>query len=456
MPPHNQLLGLVEKYDFSESSQRVASVKIDPVSKAIRASIRPPGSKSITNRAIVCAALAEGRSQLCGVLDSEDTSVMIEAWKQLGLHIDHDKANQSLVIDGCGGRTSLHDVELFVANSGTTIRFLTAALSACEGRFRLDGVARMRERPIADLLSALRQLGAKVESVNTEHANCPPVLIEAKGLAGGRATVAGNISSQFLSGLMMAAPMAKSNVELQVEGELVSIPYVAMTAEVMRAFGAEIHGDEQGPFTISAASRYRGANYAIEPDASAASYFWAASAIVGGAAVVEGLHRNSLQGDVRFCECLEKMGCRVEYRNDSVTVYGGTLTGIDVDMSDISDTVQTLAAVAMFAEGPTTVRGVAHNRVKETDRIGDLACELRKLGAVVEEFHDGLRIEPPQRITPCEIETYRDHRMAMSLALIGLRCAGLTIRDPDCTAKTYPRYWEDLASFTGCGVRRFD
>ncbi len=434
----------------------MASAKIDPVTHPIRASIRPPGSKSITNRAIICAALAVGRSELSGVLDSEDTSVMIEAWQHLGLHALHDKVKQTLVIDGGGGKTPIEEAELFVANSGTTIRFLTAALAACEGRFRLDGVARMRERPIADLLAALRQLGAKVESVNAEHANCPPVLIEASGLAGGRATVAGNISSQFLSGLMMAAPMAKSDVELQVVGELVSVPYVSMTAEVMRAFGAEIQGEDHGPFTILSAKKYRGANYAIEPDASAASYFWAAGAITGGIATVEGLSRNSLQGDVRFCECLEEMGCKVEYDADSVTVHGGKLVGINVDMSDISDTVQTLAAVAMFAEGPTTVRGVAHNRVKETDRISDLATELRKLGAEVKEFHDGLTIQPPKKITTCEVETYRDHRMAMSLALVGLRSAGLTILDPGCTAKTYPNYWEDLASFTGCSVRRFD
>ena len=434
----------------------MASVKIDTVRSAIHASIRPPGSKSLTNRAIVCAALAVGRSELRGVLESEDTSVMIHAWQQLGLHVVHDKTRQTLLVEGGGGRTPVKNAELFVANSGTTIRFLTAALAACHGQFRLDGVARMRERPIADLLSALRQLGANVNSVNAEHADCPPVLIEANGLAGGCAKVAGNISSQFLSGLMMAAPMAKSDVELQVFGELVSVPYVAMTAEVMRAFGAEISGGEQGPYTISAAKKYQAAHYSIEPDASAASYFWAAGAITGGTATVEGLSRSSLQGDVRFCDCLQQMGCKVEYGNDAVTVSGGHLSGIDVDMGDISDTVQTLAAVALFAEGPTTVRGVAHNRVKETDRISDLARELRKLGAVVEEFHDGLKIQPPQKITACELETYRDHRMAMSLALVGLQCAGITILDPDCTAKTYPNYWKDLASFTGCSVRRFD
>lgn len=432
------------------------SVNIEPVVGAIRASIRPPGSKSITNRALVCAALANGTSELTGVLESEDTTVMIDAWRQLGLSVEHDRAKQKLRIEGGGGKTPVKHAELFIANSGTTIRFLTAALAACEGEFKLDGVARMRERPIADLLDGLRQLGADVSSLNGERPNCPPVLVRANGLAGGVASIAGNISSQFLSGLMMAAPMASSDAQLRVVGELVSVPYVKMTAAVMRSFGAKVEGAEQGPFVISAAHKYRGAMYAIEPDASAASYFWAAGAITGGSATVEGLSRGSLQGDVRFCECLEQMGCKVDYRSDSITVHGGKLTGINVDMSDISDTVQTLAAVALFSEGPTTIRGVAHNRVKETDRISDLACELRKLGAKVEEFEDGLSIRPPQRITPCEIETYRDHRMAMSLALVGLRCAGLSILDPGCTAKTYPNYWEDLASFTGCGVRRID
>ncbi len=418
--------------------------------------MRPPGSKSITNRAIVCAALARGTSHLSGVLDSEDTEVMIEAWRRLGLQLHHDRQQNSLVIVGGGGKNPVETADLFVANSGTTIRFLTAALSACVGNFRLDGVARMRQRPIGDLLNALRQLGADVASESPGIPECPPVLIKARGLAGGRARVAGNISSQFLSGLMMAAPMAAADVVLEVSGDLVSIPYVAMTAAVMRAFGAAVDGAEQGPFTISAAAKYQGTNYSIEPDASAASYFWAAAAITGGQGRVEGLSRSSLQGDVRFCECLELMGCEIEYFPEAVLVRGGSLTGIDVNMSDISDTVQTLAAVAMFANGPTTVRGVAHNRVKETDRISDLARELRKLGATVTEFHDGLTIEPPEKITPCEIETYGDHRMAMSLALIGLRCPELVILDPGCTAKTYPNYWSDLASFSNCRIEAVD
>jgi 3-phosphoshikimate 1-carboxyvinyltransferase len=434
----------------------VRAVQIDPSLTPLAASIRPPGSKSITNRAIICAALAAGNSYLTGVLDSEDTSVMIEAWQQLGLSLEHDRTQHTLAVVGGSGRTPVEKKDLFVANSGTTIRFLTASLCACHGSFRLDGVARMRQRPIGDLLDALRQLGAQVESENSDLADCPPVRIEATGLAGGKATVAGNISSQFLSGLMLAAPMAAADVQLVVTGELVSVPYVAMTAEVMRAFGAVITGNAQGPFTISSQAKYRGTNYAIEPDASAASYFWAAAAITGGTATVEGLSRTSLQGDVRFCECLEKMGCKVEYQSDSITVRGGPLQGIQVDMSDISDTVQTLAAVALFAEGTTTVRGVAHNRVKETDRISDLATEWRKFGARVTESHDGLAIEPPDEVVPCEVETYRDHRMAMSLALVGLRTPGVVILDPGCTAKTYPNYWEDLKSFSGCRVTRID
>jgi 3-phosphoshikimate 1-carboxyvinyltransferase len=276
-------------------------------------------------------------------------------------------------------------------------------------------------------------------------------------MAGGEATVAGNISSQYLSGLMLAAPQARQSVTLRVVGELVSVPYVEMTSAVMRAFGAEIRGAAHGPLHITSglqnpSQRYRGSTYRIEPDASAASYFWGAAAITGGTARVEGLSRESLQGDVQFCEVLRQMGCGVEYAADSIVVTGGSLSGVEVDMAHISDTVQTLAAVALFAQGPTTVRGVAHNRVKETDRISDLACELRRLGAQVDEFEDGLTIHPPARILPAAIETYHDHRMAMSLALVGLRAEGVIVKDPACTAKTYPSYWEDLQRFCGSTI----
>ncbi len=312
----------------------------------------------------------------------------------------------------------------------------------------------MRERPIGDLLDALSQLGGRVRSLNAERPNCPPVAIESAGLRGGRSVVAGNMSSQFLSGLMMAAPLASQQVVLCVEGELVSVPYVDMTRRVMSAFGAQLSGPARGPICIDVEQRYVGSPYAIEPDASAASYFWAAAALTAGRARVEGLSKDSLQGDIRFCEVLEQMGCRVQYLPDAIEVVGGDLRGVDVDMGDISDTVQTLAAVALFAKGNTRVRGVAHNRVKETDRISDLARELRKLGAQVEESEDGLSIQPPENIQPAVIDTYHDHRMAMSLALVGLRVAGITIRDPECTSKTYPNYWDDLGSFANCRIER--
>jgi 3-phosphoshikimate 1-carboxyvinyltransferase len=332
--------------------------------------------------------------------------------------------------------------DLFVANSGTTIRFLTALTALGRGTYRLDGTARMRERPIQDLLDALSQLGG--DSGSEANNGCPPVVIRAAGLRGGKAKLRGDLSSQFLSGLLMAGPYADSPVELEIDGPLVSQPYIRMTLAVMHDFGVDVAANDLTRFHIPRGV-YRGRAYNIEPDASAAGYFFAAAAIAGGRVTVEGLSRESLQGDVAFCDCLEKMGCDVSYSSDRIAVTGGSLHGIDVDMNAISDTVQTLAAVALFAAGPTTIRGVAHIRHKETDRIGDLAVEVRKLGAEVDELSDGLRIvpRPPHG---ARIATYRDHRMAMSLALVGLRVPGVIIEDPRCTEKTYPSYFNDLAT----------
>ncbi|MGH7135135.1 MAG: 3-phosphoshikimate 1-carboxyvinyltransferase, partial [Pirellulales bacterium] len=331
---------------------------------------------------------------------------------------------------------------------------------------------RMRERPIGDLVDSLRQLGvdARAESPG----DCPPVVVRAAGLNGGQATIRGDVSSQFLSGLLLAAPYARQPVTLAVEGELVSQPYVLMTLAVMEAFGVLVETGNKGVRNLLPESRragrecsaqkvpdtfiaenigvrefrvprahYRGRRYAIEPDASAASYFFGAAAVTGGAVTVEGLSKTSLQGDVAFVEVLAQMGCRVTHAADCITVAGGKLRGVTVDMNAISDTVQTLAAVALFAEGPTTITGVAHIRHKETDRIGALATELRKLGATVDELPDGLRITPAA-LRPAAIDTYQDHRMAMSLALVGLRQPGIVINDPACTAKTYPGFWDDL------------
>jgi 3-phosphoshikimate 1-carboxyvinyltransferase len=409
----------------------------------VQAEVRPPGSKSITNRALICAAMAEGTSRLSGVLESEDTSVMYSALQTLGISLRWDQALRQLEVEGCCGRWPARTADLNVANSGTTMRFLTGVLSTGSGQYRLDGVPRMRERPIGDLLRAVQQLGATVVS---EYDNdCPPVMVRDAGWAGGTATVRGDISSQFLSGLLLAAPYARSPVTIRVVGTLVSQPYVRMTLRIMDAFGVRVQESCLEQYEIAAPNLYRGLAYAIEPDASAASYFWGAAAITQGSVTVHGLGRESLQGDVAFCDCLQQMGCSVRWEPDRITVQGGHLRGISVDMNAISDTVQTLASVALFAEGPTTITGVAHIRHKETDRIGDLARELRKLGATVDQFPDGLRITPGP-LHGAQIATYQDHRMAMSLALVGLRVPGVTIRDPQCTQKTYPEFFRDLES----------
>ncbi len=411
----------------------------------LHATIRPPGSKSITNRALVCAALADGTSTLNGALDSEDTRVMIDSLMQLGVAIELDALKSRLTVTGCRGVIPVADATLFVANSGTTMRFLTALSTLGNGRYRLDGVERMRERPVGDLVSTLNRLGAFVKCEGRE--NCPPLYVRGQGLKGGNAMIRGDISSQFLSGILMVAPYAKSDVVLIVNGPLVSQPYVRMTLGVMSAFGVSLDSRDLRRFTIQAGQKYQACEYDIEPDASAASYFWAAAAITGGQVTVDGLNHDSLQGDVAFCECLERMGCRIEYSKDSITAVGGTMRGIDMDMNAISDTVQSLAAVALFADGPTTITGVAHIRHKETDRIGDLARELRKLGAKVDELPDGLRIIPGE-MRGAEIDTYNDHRMAMSLALVGLRVPGVVINNPQCTEKTYPRFFDDLTAIS--------
>lgn len=423
------------------------SLEIQTVVVPIRGRIRPPGSKSITNRALVCAALADGVSTLTGALDSEDTRVMIDGLGRLGIEVESHEAGTRLVVHGAGGEIPALEADLLCANSGTTIRFLTALATLGHGSFRLDGVERMRQRPIGDLLDALNQLGTHAASENGD--NCPPVVVHANGLPGGTAKIRGDISSQYLSGVLMAAPEARSAVELVIDGPLVSQPYVRMTLEVMKSFGVDVETAERfQQFQIAAPQRYRTCEYAIEPDASAASYFWAAAAICRGEVTVEGLTANSLQGDVAFVECLERMGCEVRRDAAGISVVGRELRGIDVAMNAISDTVQTLAVVAIFADGPTRIRQVAHIRHKETDRIGAVATELRKVGVDVREHDDGLTIDPSnsKQLTAATIETYHDHRMAMSFALAGLRIPGVRITNPSCVEKTYPRFFEDLAT----------
>jgi 3-phosphoshikimate 1-carboxyvinyltransferase len=420
----------------------VSAVSIAPVTRPIQGSVRPPGSKSITNRALVLAALAEGTSKLTGVLDSQDTRVMVDSLRRLELGVTHDAANCEAVISGCAGRPSAASAELWLENSGTSIRFLTAVACLGHGRYRLDGNARMRQRPIGELCDALNALGGN--AVCEQPNGCPPVSVSGSGLPGGTAHVEAEKSSQFLSALLMAAPCAGGPVELVLRGGLVSEPYVEMTIRMMQTFGVGVDQSQIGRYGIAPA-HYRALDYVVEPDASAASYFFAAAAITGGTVTVQGLSRNSLQGDVNFVKLLAQMGCEVHWGDSSIRVCGKPLRGIDVDMNAISDTAQTLAAVAPFAAGPTRIRNVAHIRHKETDRISAVATELRRLGLGVEEQPDGLTIHPGP-IRPAIIETYDDHRMAMSFALVGLKIPGIQIANPECTGKTYPRFFEDLTA----------
>ncbi len=417
---------------------------ITPVDGPIRGSIRPPGSKSLTNRALAIAALAEGESRLVGVLDSTDTRVMIESLNRLGIPVKHDPKNCIAEVTGCGGVPPAKSADLWLENSGTSIRFLTALCALGNGEYRLDGNDRMRQRPVKPLVDALQSL--EVNAQCETETGSPPVVVKSNGLSGGTATVAGDISSQFLSALLIAAPAAKQRVELRIQGELVSKPYVEMTLGVMARFDVMAETLPAEGYQIQP-QKYRGTEYTIEPDASAASYFFAAAAITGGEVTVEGLPEHALQGDVAFVEALAQMGCHVESHSNAITVRGGELTGINIDMNAISDTAQTLACVAVFANGPTRISRIGHIRHKETDRIAALATELRRLGLRVEDEHDAITVYPGP-ISPARIQTYDDHRMAMSFALIGLKAPGIEIADPDCTAKTYPRFFEDLAQLT--------
>lgn len=416
-----------------------------PVDQPPQGSVRPPGSKSLTNRALIVSALSNGKTQLQGVLDSLDTQVMIESLKRLQFDIQANLDEQRVDLIGKSGLIPASQADLFLENSGTSIRFLTALCALGTGTFRLDGSERMRQRPIEDLVEALEQLGVDVRcELGT---GCPPVLVQGKGLQGGSCRIKGGKSSQFLSALLMAAPCAGSALDIIVEGELVSEPYADMTLGVMAQFGVEVSTPRPGHYRVTPQS-YQSREYEIEPDASAASYFFATAAITGGTVRVEGLNRWSLQGDVRFVDALEQMGCDVAFEENSIRVRGKPLKGIEIDMNAISDTAQTLAVVAPFAQGPTRIYNVSHMRFKETDRLFALSTELRKLGLSVEETNDSITIFPGE-INPATIATYDDHRMAMSFALIGLKVPGIQIANPECTGKTYPKFFEDLDRLCG-------
>ena len=425
------------------------------VSRLTASEATPPGSKSLTNRALILAALAKGESILSGALDAEDVDVMFDSLRALGVEATRDKTRRIIRVQGVDGAFPKQSAELYVGNSGTTARFLTAALAFSEtGIYKIDGKPRMRERPAGDLIRALQDLGRDVRALlDNERV---PLEIRGKATDDGEPIVckiAANASSQFLSGLLMAAPTFKREMTVEIDGELASRPYVEMTLAVMRAFGVDVEASADfRRFSGFRRGRYLGREYQIEPDASAASYFVALPAILGGEITIRGLSKNSLQGDVGFVDLLERMGCEVRREDNATTVarsLDAPLRGIDADMNAIPDVAQTLAVVALFADSPTSIRNVANMRLKETDRLAAAATELRKLGAKVEERPDGLTVDPTKReLNGASIATYDDHRMAMSFALAGLRIPGVVIENPECVAKTYPEFFADLERAT--------
>ena len=428
-----------------------SSLRITPVRHSLSATVRVPGSKSLTNRALLIASLANGQTHLANALFSDDSRYFAKALQTLGFDIQLDESNHEMTVTGLGGKIPANKAELFIGNAGTAARFLSAFLTLGNGEYILDGEPRMRERPIGDLVDALTQLGANIQSVTqnaTRNTICPPVKIIANGLPGGKTKIAGNISSQFLSALLMVAPYAKSPIEIELTTELNSKPYVNMTIAIMKDFGLEVQRDGYQAFTVPLFTyHFPLTNYQIESDASAASYFFAAPAICGGTVRVENISRKSIQGDIAFLDVLQQMGCVVEETDNSILVTRNSpIVGIDVDMRDIPDTAQTLAAIAPFASSPTRIRGIASARVKETDRVSATCAELKRLGVQVEEHDDGMTIYPCQTFQPASIQTYNDHRMAMAFSLIGLRFDGVTIENPSCVSKTFPNFFEVLGS----------
>jgi 3-phosphoshikimate 1-carboxyvinyltransferase len=412
-------------------------IEIRPVSRPVDTEIRVPGSKSITNRALLMAALADGTSTLENALFSEDSHWCADCLMRLGIEIEADEAGARFIVKGQGGHFPAKSADLYVGNSGTTARFLTAAATLGHGDYHFDGMPRMRQRPIGNLLQALRGLGARF----TSDGDCFPVTVHADGLRGGETELDATESSQLLSAILQVAPYATSDVIVNVTGTVVSRPYIDISLRMMAQFGLLADKGNYRKYSIRAGQKYRAQRYVIEPDASNATYFFAAAALTGGRVRVRHLSPDSLQGDTHFVDILEQMGCSVTRVADYIEVRGpGQLDGGDFNMNAISDTAQTLAAIAPFARQPVTIRDVEHMRYKETDRIKAIVTELRKLGAHVEEFPDGVRIEP-SALHGAAVDTYDDHRMAMAFSVIGLVVPGIRINNPGCTAKTFPDFF---------------
>ena len=402
-----------------------------------------PGSKSLSNRILLLSMLAEGQTEIHNLLDSDDVRRMVEALEILGIQFEEKRAENLISVSGTAGKIPVSEATLMLGNAGTAIRPLTAAMTLGHGRFVLDGVTRMRERPIIDLVDGLSQLGANLRCLNDT--DCPPVEVIADGLPGGKTRLSGAISSQYLTAILLVAPYAKSEVEIEIIDKLVSVPYVEMTMRLMRHFGVSVNHKDFQTFQIPRQNYQSPGKLYVEGDASTASYFLAGAAITGGSVTVKGCGTESIQGDSRFAEVLEQMGAKVDWGARQVKLTGSTLNGIDVDMNQMPDAAMTLAVTALFASGPTAIRNIYNWRVKETERLKAVSTELRKLGAVVEEGHDYLVIHPPIRVKIASINTYDDHRMAMSFSLVACGKSSVTICNPDCVSKTFPDYFEVLA-----------
>jgi 3-phosphoshikimate 1-carboxyvinyltransferase len=415
----------------------VDSIAIRPVDRPVDAEIHVPGSKSITNRALLLAALAEGSSTLENALFSEDSHWFVECLRRLGIQVETDETHARMIVHGLGGDFPAKTADCFVGNSGTTARFMSAAATLGHGDYRFDGIARMRQRPVKDMLDALRGLGAHITADDDRF----PLTIHAKGLPGGVTDLDATDSSQFLSALLQVAPYAAQDVTINILGSVVSKPYIDITLAMMAQFGVTVENHDYRQYAIKVGGRYRAQEYTIEPDASNATYFLAAAALTGGRVRIPHLTYQALQGDAHFVDVLEQMGCTVTRGDDFLEVQGpAQLKGIEVDLNAMSDTAQTLSAIAPFAASPVTIRGIENIRYKETERIKAIVTELTRLGVKVEEFPDGVTISP-SRVTPGAVDTYNDHRMAMAFAVLGLKVPGIVINDPGCTAKTFPDYF---------------
>ena len=419
------------------------SLTLQPIQK-VSGEVNLPGSKSVSNRALLLAALSSGKTRLTNLLDSDDIRHMLNALTKLGVSYQLSDDKTVCEVEGLGGAfASQEALELFLGNAGTAMRPLAAALCLGSGEYVLTGEPRMKERPIGHLVTALREAGAEVEYLENE--NYPPLKIKGTGLKSGTVSIDGSISSQFLTAFLMAAPLAEGEITIKIEGELVSKPYIDITLHIMKQFGVDVINNDYQEFVIPTGQQYVApGDFLVEGDASSASYFRAAAAIKGGDIKVTGIGKNSIQGDIQFADALEKMGAEIEWGDDYVISRVGQLKGIDMDYNHIPDAAMTIATTALFAEGTTAIRNVYNWRVKETDRLAAMATELRKVGAEVEEGEDYIIVQPVSELKHAAIDTYDDHRMAMCFSLVALSDTPVTINDPGCTSKTFPDYFDKL------------